>query len=163
MLTNSAPVSLEGGRDRFRQRVCPLAELRRGLGPRLTVAWKPVRAELGTERDQRGEVGHGLHRSGLRHPHEPVRVEVVAEQERRVSVLGREQPRPPVVEQVALVDRLQAEPVELLGERREDRLTVALVLRAESVEPEPALGRRLLRDRLPEVRGYNQAASSLVQ
>jgi hypothetical protein len=92
-----------------------------------------------------------------------VRVEVVAEEERRVVVGRREEPRAAVVEQVPLVDRLQAERVELLGERREDRLVLPFVLRAEGVAPEPALGRRLLRDRPPEVGGYNQAASSFVQ
>jgi hypothetical protein len=92
-----------------------------------------------------------------------VRVEVVAEQQGGVAILGREEPRCPVVEQVPLVDRLQAERVELLGERREDRLVLPFVLRAEGVAPEPALGRRLLRDRPPEVGGYNQAASSFVQ
>jgi hypothetical protein len=92
-----------------------------------------------------------------------VRVEVVAEQERRVGVRGREQPRPAVVEQVALVDRLQAERVALLAERREDGLELALGGRPQRLLPEPALARRLLRDRLPEVSCYNQAASSFVQ
>jgi hypothetical protein len=46
-----------------------------------------------------------------------VRVEVVAEQERRVVVGRREEPRRAVVQQVALVDRLEAEAVALLGQR----------------------------------------------
>jgi hypothetical protein len=92
-----------------------------------------------------------------------VRIEVVPEQERAVLVGGREQPRPPVVREVALVDRLQAQRVALLGERREDRLVLALGFRAQRVRPERALRRRCLRDRGPDVRRYNQAASSFVQ
>jgi hypothetical protein len=92
-----------------------------------------------------------------------VRVEVVAQQERRVGVRRREQPRPAVVEQVTLVDRLQAQGVALLAERREDRLELALGGRPQRVLPEPALADRLLRDGLPEVEAYSQAASSFVQ
>ena len=92
-----------------------------------------------------------------------MRVEVVAEQQRRVVVGGREQPRRPVVEQVALVDRLQAEGVALLGERREDRLLLAFAGRAQCVLPEGAFACRLPSDRLPEARRYNQVASSFVQ
>jgi hypothetical protein len=92
-----------------------------------------------------------------------VRVEVVAEQQRRVVILGREETRPAVVEEVALVDRLEPEAVELLGERGEDRLALAVVLGPERVAPEPALCRRPLRDRLPQVDGYSQPASSFVQ
>src|SRR5436190_1939652 len=55
------------------------------------------------------------------------------------------------------------EGVELLGERGEDRLALALVLGTERVAPEGALGRCLRRDCLPDIRGYNQAASSFVQ
>jgi hypothetical protein len=57
-----------------------------------------------------------------------VSVEVVPEQERRVRVGGREQPRLPVVEEVALVDRLEPEGVALLAERREDGVKLALIL-----------------------------------
>jgi hypothetical protein len=92
-----------------------------------------------------------------------VRVEVVAEQERGVVVGGREEPRRPVVQEVALVDRLEAERVSLLRERRKDRLVLALGLRAQRVLPEGALACRLPCDRLPEPRGYNQVASSFVQ
>jgi hypothetical protein len=55
-------------------------------------------------------------------------VEIVAEQERRVGIGGREQPRLPVVEEVALVDRLEPEGVALLAERREDGVKLALIL-----------------------------------
>jgi hypothetical protein len=59
-----------------------------------------------------------------------VRVQVVAEQKRRVRVLRREQARPAVVEEVALVDRLDPEGVTLLAERREDGVKLALILAA---------------------------------
>jgi hypothetical protein len=90
-----------------------------------------------------------------------VRVEVVAEEERRVAVGRREQARSAVVEQVALVDRLEPERVALLGQRREDRL--ALRLGGQRLVPEPAFPRGLLDDRLPEVERYSQVASSFVQ
>jgi hypothetical protein len=90
-----------------------------------------------------------------------VRVEVVAEQQGRVVVTRREEPRAPVVEQVALVDRLEPERVALLAQRREDRLP--LRLDGQRLVPEPALLRGLLDDRVPEVERYSQPASSLVQ
>jgi hypothetical protein len=92
-----------------------------------------------------------------------VGVEIVAEQERRVGVTRVEETGPPVVEQVALVDRLEPERVAPLAERREDRLVVTLAVRAQRVLPDPALPRRLARDRLPEVERYDQVASSFVQ
>src|SRR5207237_1458594 len=56
------------------------------------------------------------------HADEPVRVQVIPQEERRVPIGRREQARTAVVEQVALVDRLQAERVPLVAERREDSL-----------------------------------------
>ena len=90
-------------------------------------------------------------------------VEVVPEQERRVGVGGGEKPRLPVVQEVALVDRLEAEGEALLAERREDGIQLALVLRTERRLPEPALPSRLEGDRLPEAGSYSQPASSFVQ
>jgi hypothetical protein len=55
-----------------------------------------------------------------------VGVEVVAEQQRRVVVGRREEPRPAVVDEVALVDRLETERVASLPERREDGAAIAL-------------------------------------
>jgi hypothetical protein len=92
-----------------------------------------------------------------------VGVEVVPEQERGVGVGGGEQPRPAVVEEVTLVDRLEPERVALLAEPREDRGELALILAAEGSLPEPALTRGLEGDRLPEARRYSQRASSFVQ
>ena len=142
-------------------RVLAAAERRGGRRPRLAVAGPAVGAELRADRDQRGQIGDGLDRSRVGDADEAVRVEVVAEQQRRVRVDRREQPRPAVVEQVALVDRLEPERVALLAERREDRL--ALRLRLQRLAPEPALVGRLPRDRLPQIQRYSQPASSFVQ
>jgi hypothetical protein len=139
------------------------AESGRRRGPGLAVAAQAVGSQLGAVGDQRSQVGDGFDRPRLRDPDEAVRVEVVAEQERGVVVGRRKQARAAVVEQVALVDRLQPERVPLLAERREDRLGLALAGGAQGVSPERALGGRLLRDRPPQVDGYSQPASSFVQ
>jgi hypothetical protein len=91
-----------------------------------------------------------------------VGVEVVAQQEGGIGV-GLEEPRPAVVEEVALVDRLQPECVALLAERREDRVELTLAGRPKSLLPEPALAARLPGNRCPEVDCYSQPASSFVQ
>jgi hypothetical protein len=96
--------------------------------PHLAVAGQAVGPELRADRDQRRQVGDGLDGPCVGDPHEAVSVEVVPEQERRVRVGGREQPRLPVVEEVALVDRLEPEGVALLAERREDGVKLALIL-----------------------------------
>ena len=101
------------------------AEQRRGRGPRLGLAGPALGARLGAERDELGEVVHRLDAAGRRDPDEPVGVEVVAEQERRVGVGRREEPRPAVVEQVALVDRLHPERERRLAERPRRRATVS--------------------------------------
>jgi hypothetical protein len=96
--------------------------------PHLAVARQAVGPELRAERDQRRQVGDRLDRARVGDPHQPMGVEIVAEQERRVGIGGREQPRLPVVEEVALVDRLEPEGVALLAERREDGVKLALIL-----------------------------------
>ena len=58
---------------------------RRRRRPRLAVARRVVRPELRAERDQLGEVGDRVDLAVLGDPDEPVRVEVVAEQERGVA------------------------------------------------------------------------------
>ena len=90
-------------------------------------------------------------------------VEVVTEQERSVGVGRSEQPRLTVVEEITLVDRLQAERVAILAELREDRLELTFLLGSQRRLPEPALLRGLEGDGLPEARCYNQRASSFVQ
>ena len=136
---------------------------RRGRRPRIAVAGQAVGPQPGAERDQRREVGDGLDRPRLGHAHQPVGVEVITEKEPGVGVGGREQPWPSVVEEVALIDRLQAERVMLLPERREDRLELPLLPGPQRGLPEPALMRGLEGDGLPEARRYSQRASSFVQ
>ena len=128
------------------------AEQRRGRGPGLGLAGPALGARLRAERDELGEVVHRLDAAGRRDPDEPVGVEVVAEQERRVGVGRREEPRPAVVEQVALVDRLHPERERRLAELREDRRTVSRSPAGRSdSRPERALGRRLGGEGLPDV------------
>ncbi len=163
MLLHTAPVSGKRALDEVRWSLSPAAELGRGFRPRLPVAGQAVGAELRAERDQGRELGYGLDGPVLGDPDEAVRVEIVPEQERRVPVGGSEQAGTPVMEQVALVDRLEAERVPLVGERREDGLRLELVLRPQGIGPEPALRRGRLRDGLPDVERYSQPASSFVQ
>jgi hypothetical protein len=166
---DTASVGLEGALDFWATDrpvgtgLFPLPQRRRGGGPRLAVAGETVGPELGAERDQRSEIGNRVDRPGLRDSHEPMRVQVVAEEERRVCVSRREQPRRPVVEQVALVDRLETECVPLLGERGEDRVVLTLETGPKRLRPERALVARLGRDRVPDAGRYSQPASSFVQ
>jgi hypothetical protein len=169
-LPDPRPVILERPLDRLAAKVVPAqarglapAQGRRGRRPRLAVAGEAVRPQPGAERDQSRQVGDGLDRPRLGHAHEPVGVEVVPEQQCGVGVGGREQPRPSVVEEIALVDGLETERVALLAERREDRFELPLLLEPQRRLPEPALTRSLEGDRLPEAGRYSQRASSFVQ
>jgi hypothetical protein len=162
-LLHAAPVGRDRPLDGIRRRLSPFSQLRGGLGPSFAVAWKAVRSELCAERDERSEVGHILHGPRLGDAHEPVGVEVVPEQQAGVVVARREQARAAVVQEVALVDRLEPERVALVRERREDGLQVALRLRPQSLRPEPALDSRIARDGVPDVGRYSQPASSFVQ
>jgi hypothetical protein len=169
-LPDPRPVILERLYDRLAAEVVPgearglaAAHGRRGRRPRLAIAGEAVGPQSGAERDQSSQVGDGLDRPRLGYAHEPVRVEVVPEQERGVGIGGCEQPRLSVVEEIALVDGLQAERVALLAERREDRFELPFSLRQQRGLPEPALVRGLEGDRLPEARRYSQRASSFVQ
>jgi hypothetical protein len=67
---------------------------------------------------------------------EALRVQVVAEEQDRVPVAGREQARAAVVDEVALVDRLDRECEARISERREDRRAVARAAGAERVAPQ---------------------------
>ena len=91
-----------------------MAEERDARSPRGPVVVPPLGPKLGAEGDQLAHVGNGFDRAGRGEPDEPVCVEVVAEQEDRVVVARREQPRPAVVDEVALVDRLDGERKALL-------------------------------------------------
>src|ERR671930_454158 len=86
-----------------------------------SVAGDLFRTQVRTEGDQFRKVVDGGDGPGVLDAHEPVRIKVVAEQQRRVRVGRCEQARPPVVEEVALVDRLDPECVALLAEARENR------------------------------------------
>jgi hypothetical protein len=123
-LPDPRPMILERLRDRLAAKPVPAAarglataEGRRRCRPRFSVARQAVGPQPRAERDQSRQVGYGLDRSRLGDADEPVGVEVVTEQERGVRVGGREQARSPVVQEVALVDRLQPEPVALFAER----------------------------------------------
>jgi hypothetical protein len=79
-----------------------------------------------------------------------VGVEVIAEEDARVAIGRTEQPSTPVVEQIALVDRLDAEREALIGQRGEDRDLLPFRLRPECCAPERTLPLRLPGDGLPE-------------
>ncbi len=82
------------------------AERGRAGRPEGSVAGDAFGPQIGAERDQLGEVVDGLDGPDLLNAYEPMRIEVVAEQQRGVTVLGGEQARAAVVQEVALVDRL---------------------------------------------------------
>jgi hypothetical protein len=121
-------------------------------GPGGSIAGPALGAQVRAEREELSEVGHHTHVSLSGDADETVRVEIVAEQDAGIAVLGREQTRRAVVKEVALVDGLDAEGEGLLGERGEDRKLFALRLRAQCRAPERALTLRLERDRPPERR-----------
>ena len=102
------------------------AEQRCGCRPQRAIALRLLCPHLATEGDELREVGDGRDVVQRRDARDAVRVEVVAEQQRRVVVGRREEARPAVVDEVALVDRLEPERVSVLAERREDGTAVAL-------------------------------------
>ena len=102
------------------------AEQRRGRRPERSVAFALLRPQLAAERDQLGEIGDGVDVMRGGDADEAVRVEVVAEEQRRVVVGRLEETRPSVVDEVALVDRLEAERVPRRAERGEDRRAIRL-------------------------------------
>ncbi len=124
------------------------AEPAHSVDPGLPVTLRLLRAEMCAGRDQLGERRHRVEVAGGGDPDEAVRVEVVAEQERNVSLRRREEARPSVVDEIALVDRLEPEREALRRKRPEDAL--ALRLGAQLLAPERALGRRLGGERVEE-------------
>src|SRR5215204_3623150 len=163
-LTDAPGVGLERAFHRFlaRRRACArekllgilgllehaVAEQRNARRPGRTVFSRMLGAELGAERDQLSHVGDRLDRAGCREPHEPLRVQIVTEQEDRVAVARREEPRTSVVDEVALVDRLDGDREARVREPGEDRLAVAGAARTERIAPERALALGLERDLL---------------
>ncbi len=103
-------------------------EQRSRRSPGSTVAIAPFGARLRAQRDQLGEVGHGRDVTRLGDTDEPVRVQVVAEQEGGLTVGRGEQARAPVVDEVTLVDRLDTDRMRVAGKRREDGLVRLLAL-----------------------------------
>jgi hypothetical protein len=122
--------------------------------PGLPVPGPALGAQVGTEGEELGELGHHTHVFLRRHPHEPVCVEIVTEEDAGVAVCRGEEPRLSVMQEVALVNRLDAERKSFVGERREDRQLLPLVFRTECGGPERALVRGLERDGLPD--GYSR-------
>ena len=91
-----------------------------------------------------------------------MREECVPEQQRDVVVRRGEEARATVVEEVALVDRLDPErEAAILDERREDRIDLPLARRPECGVPERALRGRAGCDLLeyPVARGIGLAAA----
>ena len=135
--------------------VAPLGapvEGRDGRGPGLTVAGKALRAQVGAEGEELGKGPDGLDVTERGDADEAVRVEVVAQEDARVAVVGAEEPWLAVVQEIALVDGLEPDGKALLRERREDRLFLALGLGPKRGGPELALPPGLDGDRLPERR-----------
>jgi hypothetical protein len=128
-------------------------EKRDGRGPRRPVARLPLRAQMSAEGQELGEIGDHSDVSLLGDAHETVGVEVVAEEDARVAVCRRKQASAPVVEEIALVDRLDAEREALVREGRENRKLLPFRLRPNSCAPERTLPLRLPGDGLPERRG----------
>lgn len=127
-------------------------EKRDRRSPRRPVARLALRAQMRAESQELGEVGDHPHVSLLGNAHETVGVEVVAEEDGRVAVCRRKQASAPVVEEIALVDRFDAEREPLVRERREDRNLLPFRLRPKCCAPERTLPLRLPGDRLPEGR-----------
>jgi hypothetical protein len=137
-----------------------VSEPRSGRRPSLAVAVGALRAQVRAQGDQLRQLAHGVDVARGGDPHEPVRVQVVAEEERGVGVARREQARAAVVGEVALVDGLEAERVRLRAERGEDGDGLALALGPQRVAPERALCGRLAGDRLPDLRSSSQNVAS---
>ena len=140
--------ALPQGRAGFLEDAC--AEQWGRRRPDDAVAVRAVAPELRADGDQLGEVEDRLRAPLPGHAHEPVGIEVVAEEEGGVAVGRSEESRPPVVDEVPLVDRLQPERKPFLAQRREDRSGLALVLRTQRLGPDGALAPGLVSDRVPE-------------
>jgi hypothetical protein len=139
-------------RTRLRQALLDSPEERDRRRPRSAVPGLPFRTEVRAEREQLRQVGHDADVALRGYAHEAVGVEVIPEQDARVPVGRREEPRRAVVQQVALVDRLDPERKALLSKRREDRELFPFALRLERGLPKRALTRRLGGDRRPDGR-----------
>ena len=139
-------------------------EQRDRRGPGLSVPGPVLGTQVGAEGQELGQLRDHPHVPLGGDPDKAVGVEVIAEEDAGVAIGGREEPRPSVVQEVALVDRLDSERELLVGERGEDRELLPLFLRTERGGPESTLGARFECDRVPQRRRrQSQAASSLAQ
>src|SRR5919106_4725108 len=128
----------------------PAAQAGHGRGPGGAVARAVLGPKLGADGEELGEVGHHVHLAVSGNADEPVRVQVVPEQHGRVPVDGGEEPRPAVMEQIALVDGLEPDGEALLAERGEDGEQLALLATKKGPGPERAFDLRLDGDGLEQ-------------
>ena len=138
------------GLPRLRKPLFDSPEKRDRRRPRRSVTGLACGTQVSAKSQELGQVGHDADVSLPRDPHETVGVEVVAEEDARVAVCRRKQASPPVVEEIALVDRLNAEREALVREGREDRKLLPFRLRPTCCTPERTLPLRLPGDRVPE-------------
>jgi hypothetical protein len=121
----------------------------RGGEPRFAVAVLAFGSQTRADGDQLRELRDRADAAGGRDPDEAVRVEVVAEQQRELIVLGSEETGLPVVAEVPLVDRLEPDRVRVVAQQREDRLPFGITPRRG--RPQRAFAAGLFRDGAPEV------------
>ena len=152
------------GGDGLRQLLVASTENGDGRRPGDAVSGTALGPQMSAEGEEAGEVGDGVYVPKRGNPDQSVRVQVVTEQDAGVVVYRREEARSAVVEEIALVDRLEPDGEPLVGERRENGQLLTLGSGPKSVAPERALPPCLHRDRLPDPRGYySHCAMSFAQ
>ena len=129
-----------------------LAEEGRSRRPGRSLTPTTVCTRLGAEGDQLREIVHRADAPGRRDADEAVGVEIVPEEKGGVRVGGSKQAGATVVQEIALVDRLDTEREGGLAEAREDRRATLLVSGKEGLPPERALRGRFRDERLPDRR-----------
>jgi hypothetical protein len=95
----------------------PGAERYRGGEPCFAVAVLAFGSQTRADGDQLRELRDRADAARGRNPDEAVRVEVVAEQQRELIVLGGEETGLPVVAEVPLVDRLEPDRVRVVAQQ----------------------------------------------
>src|SRR6188474_214889 len=96
------------------------SEPSRCADPCLTVSRGLLGTEVRAGGDELGQNDNGVELPRGGDPDEPMRIEVVAEQQRRLVVGGLEETRTPVVDEVPLVDGLEPEREPLRRQLSED-------------------------------------------
>ena len=155
-LTEPLRVSQQSGRHGGSRRLAAQPPRRRR--PRLAVAVAVLGLQMRAGRDQVGKRRHRVELAGRGNADEPVGVEVVAEQDRLLGFGICEEPRPAVVDEVALVDRLEREREPLRRKRREDRRELALAVGQERPAPRAGSPRRPPPPASPRARAAAQEA-----